>query len=242
MGKLQGSPSLCVLHEFRASTLPVQEGHSKHSLLGRHQGAADSEEYLFVCSYWAAMCICQGSYFMTPSTLLEKTWKGLLATRKKVARKEHEAVSSPRSQVPFWFLRRFIFSYLPTPSLLSSFVKISLGLRVFYVFVLRDQEPVCKHIFQRAAISLALSRESFSRKSKRWRRQCFKCYCDFFCKVSCIPLRMSWRYWFLSFCISDYCFELSVPSHPCCLVFSFGISDWIQASTVRSVLYTTELC
>lgn len=84
------------------------------------------------------------------------------------------------SQVPFWFLRRFIFSCLPTPSLLPSFVKISLGLHVFYVFVLRDQEPVCKHTFQRAAISLALSRESFSRKSKRWRRQCFKCYCDFF--------------------------------------------------------------
>lgn len=182
MGKLQGSPSLCVLCEFRASTLPVQQGHSKHSCLGRRQWAADSEEYLFVCLYWAAMCICQGCYFMTPSTLLEKTWKGLLAPRKKVARIEHEAVSSPRSQVPFWFLRRFIFSYLPTPSLLSSFVKISLGLSVFYVFVLRDQEPVCKHIFQGAAISFALSREFFSRKSKRWRWQCFKCHCHFFAK------------------------------------------------------------
>lgn len=36
--------------------------------------------------------------------------------------REHEAASSPRSQVPFWFLRRFIFS-ISTPLLFSGFVQ-----------------------------------------------------------------------------------------------------------------------
>lgn len=77
----------------------------------------------------------------------------------------HELVSPPRPQVPFWFLGSFIFAYLPTPCSFIQLYKISFGLRVFYSFVLRDQE--LNIYFKRVAISLALFRESFAGRSKR---------------------------------------------------------------------------